>query len=103
MRDFNFGSSGIAYSGLPITSAADIAIQPDGSIVAAGFSSETTVSGGAGAAGNVPMLARLTAGDIAGGKIKVPSTRVPRKVDANQLDNPTWPKTNHQARTELCT
>ena len=25
------------------------------------------------------------------------------KADANQLDNPTWSKANHQARTELCT
>jgi len=27
---------------------------------------------------------------------------VPREADADQLDNPTWLKANHQARTELC-
>jgi len=27
---------------------------------------------------------------------------VPSKADVNKLDNPAWPKANHQARTELC-
>ena len=26
----------------------------------------------------------------------------PSKADVSKLDNPAWPKANHQARTELC-
>ena len=29
--------------------------------------------------------------------------RVPRETDADQPDNPAWPKADHRARTELCT
>ncbi len=25
-----------------------------------------------------------------------------KKADVDKLDNPAWPKANHQARTELC-
>ena len=28
--------------------------------------------------------------------------RAPSKAGADQLDNPAWPKANHQVRTELC-
>ena len=74
--DDSFGDSGIAYdTGIASSSAAEIAIQPDGSVVAAGFSGEI---GTPGAAGNVPVLARLTAGDIGGASVCVVSDHASR-------------------------
>ena len=57
------------YSGL---SAADgLVIQPDGSVITAGVSFDPSDPGNLSDPSNVPLLARLTAGDVGGAEVRV--------------------------------
>ena len=60
----SFGNAGFALDGMADSSVWDLALQPDGSILAAGFAGQNAYEPGH--SGNYPALARLTAGDVAG-------------------------------------
>ncbi len=61
--DFGASSDGIAESGVANSTIRDMLLAPDGSIIAAGMTGD-----------NVPVLARITAGEIGGASVSVVST-----------------------------
>ena len=72
--DSSFGNAGFALDGMANSSVWDLALQPDGSILAAGFAGNAYEPGHS---GNAPVLARLAAGDVAAVLVNVATASSP--------------------------